>query len=104
MTTSKNGVQHKTTPPKATPTKPTPTADRLPSLTNMHAVAMVTVDTETERLRMQKFGSKAGRAGSKKNKELLKPSPVEKMDGSPNTIQRSKSLMIIKLVVILHAV
>lgn len=75
-------VQHKT------PTLSEP----LPSLTNMHAVAMVSVDTESEKLRVQRFAGKGS-----KNQEA-KHRRVQDFQGP---IQRSKSLLNIKLVLLL---
>ena len=70
----------------------TPTLlEPLPSLTNMHAVAMVSVDTESEKLRVQRFAGK----GAARNQEVLKQRRIQDFQGS---IPRSKSLLNIKLV------
>lgn len=81
---SKSSLHHKAPPP----------SEHLPSLTNMHAVAMVSVDTDSERLKVQRFIGRGG--NTKKNQDMLKAGPVQRIEGSPNTIQRSKSLMNIK--------
>lgn len=63
----------------------------------MHAVAMVTVDTDREKLRVQRYGRGTER-GIRKNQDQLTvggggaKSAKEKVQGSPGTFQRSNSL------------
>lgn len=76
-----------TAPPTATPSKQAHFAssmhnqDKLPMLTNMHAIAMVTVDTEQEKFKVHKFKD---------------DTPQVQSPNAKQSVPRSKSLLTLR--------
>lgn len=84
--------------PLAKSHKPPPPSQHLPSLTNMHPVAILVVDADSERLTMQRFGQGKGpNRGSRQETLLVARTPGSKSNTS-KSFQRSKSLLNFKLV------
>ena len=86
--------------PLAKSHKPSPSSQHLPSLANMHPVAMLAVDADSERLTVQRFGQGKGPNRGSHQESLVARTPGSKSNASKR-FQRSKSLLTLKFVFIL---